>query len=62
MSVFDPVTIGLMALSFLAGYAVGRIEAIGDLERQWKAGYLAGERATRWATTRAARPAGGENG
>lgn len=40
----DPVTIGLMALSFLVGYAAGRIEAVGDLMKQWQAGYLAGER------------------
>lgn len=40
----EPVTIGLMALSFLAGYAAGRIEALGGLMKQWQAGYLAGER------------------
>ncbi|MFG1226074.1 hypothetical protein [Xanthobacter wiegelii] len=58
----DPVTIGLMALSFLVGYAVGRIEAVGDLEKQFQAGYLAGERTTRAATIRAARPDGGAYG
>lgn len=45
----DSVTIGLMVLAFLAGYAIARIDVGGDLERQWKAGYLAGARATRAA-------------
>lgn len=58
----DPVTIGLMALSFLVGYAVGRIEAVGDLQKQWEAGFLAGERATRNSIIRATRPDGGANG
>ncbi|WP_029554812.1 hypothetical protein [Xanthobacter sp. 91] len=58
----DPVTIGLMALAFLVGYAIGRIEAVGDMEKQFKAGYLAGERATRAEIIRAARPEGGAHG
>lgn len=31
----ENVTIGLMALAFLVGYAIGRIEAVGDLEKQF---------------------------
>lgn len=58
----DPVTIGLMALAFLVGYAVGRIEAVGDLQKQWEEGFLAGERATRAKIIRAARPEGGAHG
>ncbi|MFG1376112.1 hypothetical protein [Xanthobacter autotrophicus] len=57
----DPITLGIAALGFLFGYAAGRIERIGDLERQWRAGYIAGERATLHAT-RAARPEGGDHG
>ncbi|MFG1255925.1 hypothetical protein V5F79_01270 [Xanthobacter flavus] len=58
----DPTTIGLMALALLVGYAVGRIEAVGDLEKQFKAGFLAVERATRNAIIRATRPDGGAHG
>ena len=57
----DSSLIGLMALAFLFGYAAGRIEAGGDLERQWKAGYLAGARAT-WAAIREDRKSGGHSG
>lgn len=42
-------TIGLMALAFLTGYALGRFGEISDHMRHWQAGYLAGERATRTA-------------
>ncbi len=58
----DSTTIGLMALAALVGYAVGRIEAVGDLEKQWKAGYLAGQRAARAEIARASWPAGGAHG
>lgn len=53
----DSVTIGLMVLAFLAGYAIARIDVGGDLEQQWKAGYLAGARAT-WTAIQADWPGG----
>ncbi|WP_296585657.1 hypothetical protein [Xanthobacter sp.] len=58
----ENTTIGLMALALLVGYAIGRIEAVGDLQKQWQAGFLAGERATRAEIIRAARPEGGAHG
>lgn len=54
----ESVIIGLMVLAFLAGYTIARIDVGGDLEWQWKAGYLAGARATR-AAIQADWPAGG---
>ncbi|MFG1370740.1 hypothetical protein V5F32_01025 [Xanthobacter oligotrophicus] len=58
---FDSITIGIAALAFLVGYATARMDDVGALERQWKAGYIAGERATLHAT-RAVRPEGGDHG
>lgn len=58
----DPVTLGVAILAAFFGYLAGAMQGIGALERQWKAGYLAGARATRWAITRAQFPDGGDHG